>query len=463
VSSDAERPGRHAPLWSKGKAFDAEMLRYTARDDYALDRQLLPFDLQASIAHVRGLARIGGLDGAEADRLIGELEALIVLAEEGRFTVQPEHEDGHTAIEAALVERLGETGKRVHLGRSRNDQVLVAVRLFEKHALTELARLAVAAADAMARLATEHETTLMPGYTHLQRAMPQSFAHWALAFAEGFADSAFVLGSARDACDKSPLGAAAGYGVNLPLDREGVAKGLDFAALDVNPLWSQTSRGLTEVVVLAAAWHAMATVRRLAWDLSLFTTTEFGFVSLPDDFTTGSSIMPQKRNPDVVELMRGACSVVQGALNEIMSLSALPSGYHRDLQLTKAPLLRALEETRATLTLVPALVSRLELDVTRMAAAVSPEMLATDKAVDLAKSGVPFRDAYKAVGTEVLRAMAERPLPAPPPAADVAAGKQSLADRTSTGASGALRVDLVEARIAAARAQIGAQVNGARR
>ena len=459
MSTDPRDGGAATPLWSKGKAFDAEMLRYTARDDFALDRQLLPFDLRASIAHVRGLARVGGLEQGEADRLVRELEALLVLAEDGSFTVKPEHEDGHSAIEAALVERLGETGKRVHLGRSRNDQVLVAVRLFEKHALTQLAELAIAAAEAMARLGADHEGTLMPGYTHLQRAMPQSFAHWALAFAEGFADSALVLGSAREACDKSPLGAAAGYGVNLPLDREGVARDLSFAALDVNPLWSQTSRGLTEVVVLAAAWHAMATVRRLAWDLSLFTTTEFGFVTLPDDFTTGSSIMPQKRNPDVVELMRGACSIVQGAMNEVMSLSALPSGYHRDLQLTKAPLLRALEETRATLSLVPALVSRLQLDVARMAAAVSPEMLATDRAVDLAKSGVPFRDAYKTVGTEVLRAMAERPAPSPPADLDVAAGKRSLAERTSTGASGALRVDLVRARIDSARAQVG----GARR
>ena len=446
--SSPSKSASSGQLWSKGKAPDADMLRYTARDDYMLDVELLPFDIRASIAHVHALARIDALAPEQATQIVEGLEQLLVEAEAGTFTIAKEHEDGHTAIEVELTKRLGETGKRVHLGRSRNDQVLTAMRLYEKHALANLAALSSNCASAMLSLAETSTDVLMPGYTHLQRAMPQTVGHWAAAFAEGFLDAANVLDNACETCDKSPLGAAAGYGVNLPLDRAGAAAELGFSALDLNPLWSQTSRGLSEVVLLAAAWHAMAVVRRLAWDLSLFTTSEFGFVELPDDFTTGSSIMPQKRNPDVVELMRGACAVVQGALNEVMGIVALPSGYHRDLQLTKAPVIRALRETQATLALVPSLVTRLQFKPDAMARAVSPEMLATDRAVNLAKDGMAFRDAYKIVGSEVLQALAERKPPAPPHAEDVQAGMTSVHARVSPGAPGALQLEELAKRLA---------------
>lgn len=434
-----------AGLWSKGAVSDAEMLRYTARDDATLDRELLPFDLRASIAHVRALGRIGALTESEAGALVGALEELTRELAEGRFGIAPDLEDGHTAIELELTRRLGETGKRVHLGRSRNDQVLVAMRLWEKDRGAALAAGASAAAEAFLDLARTHRDVLMPGYTHLQRAMPQSLGHWALAYAEGFLDAAAVLDRAVATCDKSPLGAAAGYGVNLPLDRDGAAAELGFAGLDVNPLWSQTSRGLSEVVMLTAAWHAMAVARRLAWDLSLFTTAEFAFVELPDDYTTGSSIMPQKRNPDVVELMRAACSIVQGAIMEVMSISSLPSGYHRDLQLTKGPVMRAMAEAAGTLRLVPSLVSRLRWREDALARAVSFEMLATDRAVSLTREGMPFRDAYKLVGTEVIAALKERATsPVPVRDEDVRAGQASLRERVSPGAPG----ELLEARIA---------------
>ena len=423
-----------ARLWDKGGALDDAVLRYTARDDWQLDQRLLAYDLRASIAHVRGLARAGVLSEAERDALIQELDALGDLNEAGELRLGPDDEDGHTAIEAALVARLGDVGKKVHTGRSRNDQVLVALRLYERDALDELADLARAGARALLDLARREASTPMPGYTHLQRAVPSSFGYWAASFAEGLADAIDALRASRAQIDRCPLGGAAGFGVNLPLDREGVARELGFSSIAVNPLASQTSRGIAEATVLGAVWQLMAVIRRLAWDLSLFSMSELAFVRLPDAFTTGSSIMPQKRNPDVVELMRAACAVVQGALVEVQTLVALPSGYHRDLQLTKGPTLRALDEALATARLLPRLIGGLELDRERMLAAITPECFATDRAVELAAAGVPFRDAYRQVAAEI----------AALPHGDAAA---SIAARVSPGAPGNLCLELIERRL----------------
>ncbi len=429
--------GAASRLWDKGYASDADMLRYTARDDWRLDQALLVHDLAASKAHVRGLGRIGALAAPEVDAIVDALDVLLEDARAGKFQLTADVEDGHTAIELRLVERLGALGKKVHLGRSRNDQVLVALRLFERAELADLAELSALAAQAMLTLAAAEQATVMPGYTHLQRAVPQTVGHWAAAFAEGFLDSARALLDARAQLDRSPLGAAAGYGVNLDLDREGVAHELGFESVALNPLWSQTSRGMSEVIVLGAVWHALAVARRLAWDLSLFSTAEFGFVRLPADLTTGSSIMPNKRNPDLVELARASTSVIEGAIVELMSLVSLPAGYHRDLQLTKAPVLRALAEARATLAAIALVVPRMELCRDRMERAVTRDMLATDRAVDLAKAGVPFRDAYQRVAAEL--GGAEEPAGA--------AAHASVAARTSLGASGNLGLDRLAARL----------------
>lgn len=436
-------------LWDKsGEAPDADRVlakaihRFTARDDWQLDTRLLPHDLRASKAHVRGLGRVGALPSEEVDRIVAGLEGIEEELARGAFHIAQELEDGHTAIEAALVERIGESGKRVHLGRSRNDQVLAALRLYERAALDRIGRLAIVAARALLGLARTYEDAVMPGYTHLQRAVPQTFGHWAAAHAEGFADAASCAGgTARELCSKSPLGAAAGYGVNLPLDRDGVGRELDFTELQVNPLWSQTSRGITEVVVLTAAWHGLAVLRRLAWDLSLFTTGEFAFLRLSDPFTTGSSIMPNKRNPDVVELMRASASVVQGAIVEVMSTVSLSSGYHRDLQLTKGPTMRALDEAEAAIELVPALLAGIEIDRARMVAAVTRDTLATDAAVSLARQGTPFRDAYRRVAADLAGA------------ADIPAGQDaaaaSIAARVSPGAAGNLLLERIDERLVA--------------
>ncbi|WP_437579242.1 argininosuccinate lyase [Sorangium sp. So ce887] len=415
-------------LWDKGGATDAQMLRYTSRDDWQLDQRLLAYDLRATIAHVRGLARIGVLSETERDALVRELEVLAAQNEAGELRLTEDDEDGHSAIEAALVARIGDAGKKVHTGRSRNDQVLVAMRLYERDALDELGEHATAGARALLDLARREAETPMPGYTHLQRAVPSSVGYWAASFVEGLTDAVDVIRATRALVDRCPLGGAAGFGVNLPLDRAGVARELGFAGVALNPLASQTSRGIIEAQILAAAWQVVAVIRRLAWDLSLFAMSELAFIRLPEAFTTGSSIMPQKRNPDVVELMRAACSVVQGALAEVQSLVALPSGYHRDLQLTKGPTMRGLDEALATSRLLPRLVEGLAFDRERMARAITPECFATDRAVELAVQGIPFREAYRNVAAEI----------ATLPAGDAAA---SLRARVSLGAPGNLALD----------------------
>ncbi|MEZ4298006.1 MAG: argininosuccinate lyase [Polyangiaceae bacterium] len=422
-------------LWDKGSASDAAMMRYTARDDHRLDQRLLAYDLAATTAHVRGLGRISVLTAEEVERLVGALAALSEENAAGKLVLTENDEDGHTAIEMRLQERLGDLGKKVHTGRSRNDQVLVAMRLYERDAIDAIGAVAIASVHALLDLAGREERTPMPGYTHLQRAVPSSLGYWAAAIAEGLCDALDSLGAARTLVDRSPLGGAAGFGVNLPLDRAGVAEELGFAAVAVNPLASQSSRGIVEAQVLSACWHAMAVVRRFAWDLSLFTTSELAFVKLDEALTTGSSIMPQKRNPDVIELMRAACAVVQGALIEVQTLVALPSGYHRDLQLTKGPTMRGLDETLATVRLVPRVLAGMTFEREKMAAAVTPECFATDRAVELAVAGVPFREAYKKVAAEI---------------ADLAQGDPlaSIAARTSYGSPGQLAIADIEARLA---------------
>ncbi len=421
-------------LWDKGGVSDAEMMRYTARDDWQLDQRLLGYDLRATLAHARGLGRIGVLSEAELAAMEVAIEELLSRYEAGDLLLSAADEDGHSAIEAALIETLGEAGKKVHTGRSRNDQVLVALRLYERDALDAMAEAARAGAHALLDLAEQQERTPMPGYTHLQRAVPSSVGLWAAAIAEGLADAIDTMAATRKLVDRCPLGTAAGFGVNLPLDRDGVARELGFAAVQINPMAAQAARGIVEVQVLTAAWQLMATIRRFAWDLSLFCSSEFGFVKLDEALTTGSSIMPNKRNPDVVELMRAACGVVQGAIAELFGMLSLPSGYQRDLQLTKAPLLRAIDETLATTRMLPRVIAGMRLDPERMRAAISPECYATDKAVELAVAGMPFRQAYQKVASEIGQLAAGDP-------------DASIAARTSPGGCADLRLDELRKRL----------------
>jgi argininosuccinate lyase len=421
-------------LWQvAGASTDAAIMRFLAGEDVILDRELLPFDIEASRAHVAGLARIGLLTEGEAAALDAALAELEAEVEAGRFVLDARHEDGHSAIEAWLTEKLGDAGRRVHTGRSRNDQVLVASRLWLKARLDDLAALCRQAARVCLDRAGAEGGIVMPGYTHLQRAVVSSAAHWWAGYAEAFVDDAWRARQTLAWIDANPLGTAAGYGVNLPLDREHTTRALGFARLQVNPHYAQMSRGKFELAALESLAQALLDLRRLAWDLSLFTSAEFGFVALPEVWTTGSSIMPNKRNPDVVELLRARYGVVAGARAEIEQVLALPSGYHRDLQFTKAPLVRAMRQGLDALALLPRLLRDLEWQPTRMAAAIEPSMYATDLAVELAREGVPFREAYRRVKADLA-------------ALEVRDPRASLAARTSAGGPGDLRLDLIEAR-----------------
>lgn len=426
-------------IWQKdGVELDPRLMQFLAGEDVILDRELFPYDLEASRAHVRGLERIGVLTSEESQALIRGLDELEVAFAAGEFVLEPPHEDGHSAIEAYLIERLGEAGKKVHTGRSRNDQVLVATRLFLKAALGDARERCVEVAEASLMRARAERDVPMPGYTHLQRAVPSSLGMWFGAWAEAFLDNASLLDATLAWIDANPMGTAAGYGVNLPLDRAGATRELGFGRLQINPIYTQNSRGKFEMAAISALGQAMLDVRRMAWDLSLFSTAEFGFVKMPARYTTGSSIMPNKKNPDVVELMRASYAPLAGARAELEGVLSLPSGYHRDLQYTKGPLLRACRHAQLVLGLVPDLLSTLSFDKDAMLAAIDPGMYATDRAVELTAEGVPFRQAYQEVAGS-LGALGER------------TAKGSLEARTSPGGCGDLRLEALEGRLDALR------------
>lgn len=389
-------------IWDKGSSkVDEKIHQFTAGDDVVLDRQLIRYDIEASLAHVRGLGRIDVLDASEVEALVGALGELDAAFVAGEFILDDRFEDGHSAIEAYLTEKLGDTGKKVHAGRSRNDQILVAQRLFLRDALSDLGDICAEIAEACLDRAEADKDVAMPGYTHLQRAVPSSLGMWFAAYAEAFIDDAGLAESTLEWLNANPLGTAAGYGVNLPLDRAGVSEDLGFDRLQLNPIYAQNSRGKFELQAVMAYLQTLLDLRRLAWDLSLFTTSEFAFVDLADAYTTGSSIMPNKRNPDVVELLRASTSPAIGALNELLSLLSLPAGYHRDLQNTKGPVLRAIAAGARALALVPELIKTLSFDAVRMQEAIDGPMHATDRAVELTTSGMPFRDAYRQVASEM--------------------------------------------------------------
>jgi argininosuccinate lyase len=422
-------------LWKKPDTrIDERIMRFLAGDDVLLDREFFLHDIAASKAHVEGLANIGVLGADEAASLKRALDTLAGDFESGAFVLDERFEDGHSAIEARLTERLGDVGRKVHTGRSRNDQILVATRLWLKEKLSLLETHCKACAEVCLDRAG-NESLPMPGYTHLQRAVVSSTAMWFAGFAEGFIDDAFRARGTRELVDANPLGTAAGYGVNLPLDRAYVTRALGFKRMQVSATCAQLSRGKFEMAVLEAIGSALLDVRRLAWDLSLFTTAEFGFVSLPAEYTTGSSIMPNKRNPDVIELLRASYASVAAARTEIEQLLSLPSGYQRDLQFSKGGICHGVQRGLAALELLPDLLRRIQWNPDAMRAAIEPAMHATDVAIEQAVAGVPFRDAYRAAA-EAAQAAGQGRTP-----------EQSLAARTSPGAHADLRLDALRARL----------------
>ena len=389
-------------LWDKGGALDQRVLAYTAGEDHALDERLVAYDVQGSIAHAEGLRAAGLLSNPDADRIVHALEEIGAAHARGDWRISLEQEDGQTALETLLTERLGATGARIHLGRSRNDQVLTALRLYLRDAITALAQDTEAVVSALQRLAERQGEVALPGYTHLQQAMPSSVRLWSAGFAAELADDAEGIRAVLRRLAGCPLGSAAGYGTpGLELDRTVTANRLGFAGPQEPVTSVQLSRGKAESQLLFELTLLMQDVGRLAADLILFYTREFSYVDLPEAFTTGSSIMPQKRNPDVFELMRGRGASALGCLNEALGIVAkLPSGYHRDLQLLKAPLFRGIDLAAETLGLLPQALDGL---------VFRPENIHPDPAIHAAeaayrlvlKEGIPFREAYRRIAAEL--------------------------------------------------------------
>jgi argininosuccinate lyase len=389
-------------LWDKGTSLDARVLEYTAGDDHTLDDRLVAYDIRASIAHAEMLGEQNLLSPTDLAAIREALSAIGTEHAEGKWRISLEQEDCQTAIENLLTARIGATGGRLHAGRSRNDQVLAALRLYMRDAAQALEGGALAVADALEALAARHGDQELPGYTHMQQAMPSSVALWALGFAAEIRDDAEGLQLTQRRSGKNPLGSAAGFGTpNLDINREATRRRLDFAVTQEPVTAVQLSRGKAEAQLLFEITLLTQDLGRLAADLLLFYSQEFGFVSLPEAFTTGSSIMPQKRNPDVFELMRGRSAVAHAALNEVLSITEkLTSGYHRDLQLIKPPLFRGIDSCLQTLAILPSALhgvrfrpENIRLDPSIHAAAAANALVA--------KEGIPFREAYRRVAAKL--------------------------------------------------------------
>ena len=389
-------------LWDTGTPLDARVLAYTAGEDYVLDNRLVGYDVRASIAHAEMLNEQGLL---HVEDLIAIRDALTIIGEEharGQWRVTLDQEDCQTAIENLLTARIGATGGRLHAGRSRNDQVLAALRLYLRDAAQSLHAGAVAVAGALDALAARQGSVELPGYTHMQQAMPSTVALWALGFASEMRDDAEGLQLAQRRIGKNPLGSAAGYGTpNLDVNRESTRRRLGFTVTHEPVTAVQLSRGKAEAQVLFEITLLTQDMGRLAADLLLFYTREYGFVSLPPEFTTGSSIMPQKRNPDVFELMRGRSAVAQAALNEVLNITQkLSSGYHRDLQLIKPPLFRGIDSCLDTLEILPIALAGVRFRPENIH--LDPQIHAAAEANALvAKEGIPFREAYRRIAAKL--------------------------------------------------------------
>lgn len=385
-------------LWDKGVPLDELVLRFTAGEDHRLDDRLVPYDVRASIAHAEMLHGAGLLAAADLAALRSTLEALAAEHAAGAWRISLAEEDVHTALESRLTERLGEVGGRIHLGRSRNDQVLAALRLYLRDAIARLASGARATAAALDELTVRQGELPLPGYTHLQGAMPSSVALWAGGFAAELRDDAEGLEAVSRRVEKNPLGSAAGYGVPLlPIDREATRAALGFAVVHEPVTAVQLSRGKAEAQLLFEITLLMQDVGRLAADLVLFSMGELGFVALPEAMTTGSSIMPQKRNPDVFELLRGRSASAQACLLEALAItSKLPSGYHRDLQLLKTPLFRGIDLALEACAITAHAVAGLRFLPEKIQ--LDPSLRAAEQAYRLVlEEGIPFREAYRRV------------------------------------------------------------------
>jgi len=389
-------------LWQKGAAAHEKVDHFTVGKDREYDLVLAQYDCQASSAHAKMLAKIGLIRPEEAEQLVAFLTEIQQQAEAGAFTIEKEFEDMHSKIEHVLTERLGGLGKKIHTARSRNDQVLVAMHLYIKHELGAIKTQVTALFDLLLSLAEKHQNELMPGYTHLQVAMPSSFGLWFSAYAESLIDDLYFWQSAHKIADQNPLGSAAGYGSAFPIDRDFTTKALDFSQLKINSVAAQMSRGKLEKSTAMALSAIGSTLAKFSMDVCLYMGQDFNLVSFPDNLTTGSSIMPHKKNPDLFELVRGKCNSVQALPNQLALLTTnLPSGYHRELQLAKGPIIEAIQEIKGCLEILLFSLPTIQVAKDSTTQKKYDYLFSVDTLNQEVLGGKPFRDAYRDLGNAI--------------------------------------------------------------
>ncbi|MBU3028227.1 argininosuccinate lyase [Zobellia galactanivorans] len=389
-------------LWDKGFSTDKKIDHFTVGNDRELDLHLAKYDVIASQAHAKMLGKIGLLTAEETSDLVKELDAIAETIEKGEFTIEDSFEDMHSKIEYVLTEKLGDTGKKIHTARSRNDQVLVAMHLYLKNELTEIKSGTKELFDLLLELAEKYKDVLLPGYTHLQIAMPSSFGLWLSAYAESLIDDLYFVDAAYKVADQNPLGSAAGYGSSFPIDRSFTTKEMGFETLKYNVVAAQMGRGKVEKATAFGMANIAATLSKLAMDICLYMSQNFNFLSFPDELTTGSSIMPHKKNPDVFELVRGKCNKLQSIPNQLtLVINNLPSGYHRDLQLVKEIIVPAIQDMKACLEILTFSLKEMKVNKGILEDPKYDYLFSVDTLNELVQSGMPFRDAYKKMGMEI--------------------------------------------------------------
>jgi len=389
-------------LWDKGYATDKKIDLFTVGNDRELDLQLAKYDVLGNIAQSRMLNAIGTITNTELDQLMVELNLILKTIEEGTFTIEDSFEDVHSKVEWLLTEKLGDAGKKIHTARSRNDQVLLDVHLYSKDAILELKDWAKKLFDLLIDLADQYKNYLLPGYTHLQVAMPSSFGMWFSAYAESLIDDVYFLEAAYKVADQNPLGSAAGYGSSFPIDREMTTQELGFKNLKVNSVAAQMGRGKLEKSISFAMASLSATLSKMSMDICLYMSQNFGFITFPDELTTGSSIMPHKKNPDVFELIRGKCNKLQALPYELTLITNnLPSGYHRDLQLVKEGLIPSVSTLKSCLDMMVFSLENIIVTENIVEDEKYKYIFSVEEVNALVQNGTPFRDAYKIVGAKI--------------------------------------------------------------
>ena len=389
-------------LWQKDTSTNEKIDHFTVGNDRTYDLALAPYDCIASKAHAKMLGEIGMLTSKEVKDLTDALEGILKSTQKGDFVIEKEFEDMHSKIEFLLTQKLGDLGKKIHTARSRNDQVLVALQLYIKEELSQIKKEVVKLFDLLLKLAETHQKDLLPGYTHMQVAMPSSFGLWFSAYAESLVDDVAFLNTAFRLADQNPLGSAAGFGSSFPIDRELTSKELGFKTLKYNVVAAQMGRGKVEKASATAIGMLGGTLAQLAMDICMYMGQDFDFIHFPEELTTGSSIMPHKKNPDVFELIRGKCNLLQGLPQQLALLTSnLPSGYHREMQLAKAPLVEAFQEIKACLEMMHFSLSKIEVRKNITDDSKYDYLFSVDTLNEWVKQGIPFREAYQKMGKEI--------------------------------------------------------------